>query len=303
MFFKKFLQCNVSLSKSKTFCSAIKTPSYVTKITGKRVIKIEGSDSVNILQGLTTSNMKQFVDTKENGLCHTSFQTTQGRIITDGIVIKPTTVTKEGVTSKENELWLEVSDELSQPLLTHLKKHSFRKKIKFEDQTDIVNIYALYSPFEQLAPKELRANYVKEFYSDLTPENLQNEDPSSFEDLYIDNCSYDPRHSVLGTRIYGCSISKKNLLIIDQIFPNNFIKKNYTEKFVSLHYFRTILNLMILSKKAFQQFKQQNVKRFFAKKNILVMILIQCLRMNLFPKAAIFMKLLDIFVELPRALS
>lgn len=117
--------------------------SMVTKLTGKKLLQITGADAHKTLQNLTTANIENFISNPSEGLCHTIFLNSTGRIISDAILIKPMVVSqKSGLEASNDTLWMELSDELEGEIRSHIKKHSFRKKIKLEDISNELDIFA-----------------------------------------------------------------------------------------------------------------------------------------------------------------
>ena len=116
--------------------------SFVTKLTDKKLLQVSGSDSQKTLQNLTTANIENFINNPSEGLCHTAFLNPSGRIISDAILIKPMLVSKAlGVEASTDTLWMEISSELAPEIQSHIKKHSFRKKIKLQDISNQLDIF------------------------------------------------------------------------------------------------------------------------------------------------------------------
>jgi folate-binding Fe-S cluster repair protein YgfZ len=117
--------------------------SMVTKLTGKKLLQITGADAQKTLQNLTTANIEKFISNPSEGLCHTVFLNAAGRVISDAILVKPMLMSqKSGLEANTDTLWMEISDELEGEIRSHIKKHSFRKKIKLEDISNELDIFA-----------------------------------------------------------------------------------------------------------------------------------------------------------------
>lgn len=116
-----------------------------------KIVQISGADGVDILHNLTTGNVHKFYEDPEVGQLHTCFLNSKGKIISDCFLVKPLVFneqTQKASSNQEGEIWLQFARESEQELGLHLKKHSFRKKMKIDDiseQIDTLHFYVIFS--------------------------------------------------------------------------------------------------------------------------------------------------------------
>lgn len=133
---KKILKRTFSDATEKTFAAVLSN--------SRTLLQINGKDKIQILQGMTTNNVEKFLEEDTKGIQHTCFLNSKGKIISDAFIVKPITVEKNKIVSKEDELWLEFPKSITPELSKHFGKHSFRKDISFNDISEHVTTLSLF---------------------------------------------------------------------------------------------------------------------------------------------------------------
>lgn len=204
-FLSKAISKKFSTTPTPPTPKASNSITFISKIPNKQIIELEGSDHQQVLNNITTCDFNSFLKNPNQGLQHTAFQDIKGRIISDAIQIKPIFFKQSNLHVTQNDkIWLEVPTNLTDEILKHFKRHSFRKKISLNNITSHLNIFAIYNPFSLSEDLNSRGNLCKEFYSgleSLVPENSVSND----DEFLLDNYSHDPRYANLGCRIYANS--------------------------------------------------------------------------------------------------
>ena len=137
---------------ARPFSSQAQSPTFLSIFPStSRILKITGEDFPSIFQGLATNNFQKFEKSKSAGIQHTAFLNSKGKIITDAFLVKPLKIAENGVEFKKDEIWMEFPHSVGSELGKHIKKHSFGKKIKFEDISDRVVSAAFYVKLKQFS--------------------------------------------------------------------------------------------------------------------------------------------------------
>ena len=119
-------------------CGTIEVP-----LESRKVIKVEGPDALQFLQGLVTADVsKHVVPQTANGQrpsFYAAFLNAQGRVLHDVYLFPPMKgpVQAEGLLHPPNCWFIDVDAGSHDALLGHLKKHKLRSKVRIESMPNI----------------------------------------------------------------------------------------------------------------------------------------------------------------------
>ncbi|KAI9827776.1 MAG: ccr4 associated factor [Thelocarpon impressellum] len=109
-------------------------PSGAARLRNRRLISVHGQDAPSFLQGLTTNSLRP----EQTRGIYSAFLTAQGRIL-DDVFIYPTTHAPSYTATLDASLdqtdpgyLVEVDDTQALRLLTHLKRHKLRARLKLQ---------------------------------------------------------------------------------------------------------------------------------------------------------------------------
>ncbi|KAH9274059.1 hypothetical protein BASA83_003701 [Batrachochytrium salamandrivorans] len=180
---------------------------YYTKLNDKRVVRIEGEDSADFLQGLVT-NQVYSSELKSRGFL-AAFLNAPGRVVLDAFIVQECRATEHTHSS-----YLLECTESTLPLLEqHLKKYKLRKKITISNISHDVCVWQAWGPT------------AHPIVTDMLSKSLVGVDHSTEQAPIAEfkNIAYvDPRHGDLGVRMILDKHSQVNL-------PKEFVETTSSE--------------------------------------------------------------------------
>ncbi|PWA03350.1 hypothetical protein BB558_000463 [Smittium angustum] len=129
--------------ESQLFSQAlIDTDSY-TKIPGRTIIQVEGADSLELLQGLTTNNMP-LIGQGGPGFLQ-CFLYGNGRVLADAFIYPK----NFGSTFPHQIYFIEIHAELGQTLMNLLRLHKLRSDVSIKDVSSEYSVWSIWGPSER----------------------------------------------------------------------------------------------------------------------------------------------------------
>ncbi|XP_049785663.1 putative transferase CAF17 homolog, mitochondrial [Schistocerca cancellata] len=153
----------------------------VENLTQRGLLKVQGVDVHNFLQGLITNDIRHL---ESMNSIYTLFLNVKGRVMCDTIIYK---------TREENVLLIECDSSYIHLLQKHLKLYRVRRKIDIDVADDKLKVWVFYRPIDELDFSQGKVSYAKDIVS---PETLGLY--SHRDDVII--CR-DPRVAALGYRV------------------------------------------------------------------------------------------------------
>ncbi|XP_024394841.1 putative transferase At4g12130, mitochondrial [Physcomitrium patens] len=139
---------------------------YASKLKTRTVIRFDGPDVLNFLQGLITNDVKKFEDSPSGGTSppsvnasilyhppmYTAMLNSQGRFLYDLFLYKPNveeekldrTGSGPGESRNAPVLLADVDSAVAVELVTYLKKHILRKKVQVHDISEDLSVWQYY---------------------------------------------------------------------------------------------------------------------------------------------------------------
>jgi transferase CAF17, mitochondrial len=112
------------------------------RLNSRSVIRLEGSDASEFLQGLIPAKLDNLPADAAGRPIYTAFLTAQGRISHDVFVYPPT-----GLSNHSGAWYIEAHAEAASELIKHLRKHKLRSKFKMErlppDEMSVYSVWPL----------------------------------------------------------------------------------------------------------------------------------------------------------------
>lgn len=178
----------------KYFSNEIKTFTVSTD-KSKSLFLLKGNDLIPFIQSLTTNNINELYENNNKISQRTLFLNDKGRIITDGLLIKPVVYNSNKPELLGNELLVAISNSNVDAFNSHFKKYSFRRNVGLEDVSKYFKIsyfYNFISDYFQNIVNE--GNIYWDFYKQ---ENMSQTENNS----YLDIVFADPDNSNMGLMI------------------------------------------------------------------------------------------------------
>ena len=195
----------------KSLLEQLSKPTF-SQLTNRKLIVIAGPDTKSFVQGLSSNNVNILYQDKNpkssRVAMYSMFLTSKGKVVTDGIVLRPVVYDKGVKKLAEDELWIDVSEDTCDRLYEHLKRYTWKKKVLLNNlrfEHDAPEIYGGYSPTQLMMNKEMGKKY-DELISN-TGKLIETENSASVTDSevseegYANILFYDPRSPKLGVRI------------------------------------------------------------------------------------------------------
>ena len=121
---------------------ATKSTFKTCHLVNRSVVRIQGKESADFLQGLMTNDINHLTENHENPAIFAMFLNTQGRVMFDTFITKPNI-------ENDEEFYIDCDKELSQKLVKHLKMYKVRRKLTIEIQEND-HVMAVFHPEENL---------------------------------------------------------------------------------------------------------------------------------------------------------
>eukprot|EP01017_Pseudomicrothorax_dubius_P042726 TRINITY_DN7015_c0_g1_i3.p1 TRINITY_DN7015_c0_g1~~TRINITY_DN7015_c0_g1_i3.p1 ORF type:complete len:294 (+),score=48.78 TRINITY_DN7015_c0_g1_i3:147-1028(+) len=174
---------------AKRFFSTESTIGSFIRLRNRAIVGIDGKDAKTVLQGLMTNDMQSFAKRSDVAAIHGGFLNLSGRIFTDAFVVKPLIFQEGKEVVKEDEYFIDCTQEKKEELVNHIKKHALRKKIELFDISDQLQVVSL---LNHVPNEESSAGKFRQAKSEM----------SHVEDGDYTMLIYqDPRSPLLGYRI------------------------------------------------------------------------------------------------------
>ncbi|CAD8050681.1 unnamed protein product [Paramecium primaurelia] len=161
----------------------LKKLSHFVHLENRTILSIKGRDACEILQGITTNDLRQIQQSQS-----TLFLNTNGRIISEAILHRPQIQQNGQWQYCNDEIWIDIDKDLKSTLVNHIKKFLIRKKVSITDYEDQLYIFQVYG-------SEVKLNN-QEGEPIIDPENDLSE-----ESDYRNIVAVDPRSSSIGIRM------------------------------------------------------------------------------------------------------
>lgn len=217
-------------------------PTFMTKLSNRRLLQISGNNYFEILDKIVTCDLENFIENPKKGAVYTSLQNSRGSIISDAFMVKPITYCnkKSQIEQKYEEQWIDIPEAIIDSIVNHLSIYFNNKDLKIFDISQSIDIYSIYSVgnlFKSFDPKKGDKKKHKYERGDLKQgfyEKFDNKQIIEKSEDLLDNCSLDPRTSNMGYRLYTNSDK-----------PSFYIENdNYVQKPIQVYdLFRYILNI------------------------------------------------------------
>ncbi|CAD8142640.1 unnamed protein product [Paramecium pentaurelia] len=101
----------------------LKKLSHFVHLDNRIILSIKGRDACEILQGITTNDLRQIQQSQS-----TLFLNTNGRIISEAILHRPQIQQNGEWQYCNDEIWIDIDKDLKSTLVNHIKKFLIRKK-------------------------------------------------------------------------------------------------------------------------------------------------------------------------------
>ena len=111
-------------------------------LVNRSVVRIQGKESADFLQGLMTNDINHLTENHENPAIFAMFLNTQGRVMFDTFITKPNI-------ENDEEFYIDCDKDLSEKLVKHLKMYKVRRKLTIEIQEND-HVMAVFHPEENL---------------------------------------------------------------------------------------------------------------------------------------------------------
>jgi len=121
---------------------ATKSTFKTCHLVNRSVVRIQGKESADFLQGLMTNDINHLTENHENPAIFAMFLNTQGRVMFDTFITKPNI-------ENDEEFYIDCDKELSEKLVKHLKMYKVRRKLTIEIQEND-HVMAVFNPEENL---------------------------------------------------------------------------------------------------------------------------------------------------------
>ncbi|CAD8165900.1 unnamed protein product [Paramecium pentaurelia] len=161
----------------------LKKLSHFARLDNRTILSIKGRDAFEILQGITTNDIRQIQQSQS-----TLFLNTNGRIICEAILHRPQIQKNDQWQYCNDEIWMDIDIDIKSSLVNHIKKFLIRKKVQITDYEDQLHIFQVYG-------QEVKLNN-QEGEPIIDPNNDLSE-----EGDYRNIVAVDPRSSSIGIRM------------------------------------------------------------------------------------------------------
>ncbi|KAG7393264.1 Iron-sulfur clusters incorporation protein [Phytophthora pseudosyringae] len=104
--------------------------SGVARLANRRLTQLQGADAARFIQAVLTNDMK--LVTRRGDAIYGGFLSTKGRVVGDCNVLQ----------LADDAFLLDYDEEVAEPLMKHWKRYKLRMKLKIEDKTDALSLYA-----------------------------------------------------------------------------------------------------------------------------------------------------------------
>ena len=87
--------------------------------------------------------MKVFeTEGQERAAAYTGFLNVKGKIMFDGIIVKPRLASQ---TADDMEFWIDIHEDDFEPLKKHLRRYAMRKNIRIDDLSHVIKAFSIQS--------------------------------------------------------------------------------------------------------------------------------------------------------------